>query len=103
MKRRTQKNIKRFLKAQENEIDVMILKNLRCEVKNLNLSYFNYVYFINKTIHNLKKNKFSSHKRSMCLITGRLQSVYQFCRLTRMQIKKIASLKLMTGLRSSSW
>lgn len=57
---------------------------------------------------NFYKSGFSSYSlasrsRSNCLITTRPRSVYKFCKLTRMQIKKFISKDLLPGVRPSSW
>jgi ribosomal protein S14 len=52
-----------------------------------------------KTFH---KKKYSTHQKLICLVNGRLRSNTKMLGITRMQIKKLGSLKLITGLRSSS-
>lgn len=56
---------------------------------------------------NFYKMNFSSYSlanraRNHCLITTRSRSVYNFCKLTRMQIKKFINKDLLPGIRPSS-
>jgi ribosomal protein S14 len=48
----------------------------------------------------VKKNKYYRKYKNYCLITGKSRSVSRFCLLSRMQIKKMMNLGLLTGLRT---
>lgn len=52
---------------------------------------------------NFSRYSLSCRSRNHCLITTRSRSVYSFCKLTRMQIKKFVNKDLLPGVRSSSW
>lgn len=52
---------------------------------------------------NFSSYSLTSRARNHCLITTRSRSVYNFCKLTRMQIKKFVNKDLLPGVRSSSW
>ena len=41
--------------------------------------------------------------RKICLVTGRTRAVLSYFKLSRIQIKRAAKLRLVTGLRISSW
>ncbi len=51
-----------------------------------------------------KRTSMSQRKfRRICLVTGRTRGVFRFTNLSRIQIKRAAKLRLISGLRLSSW
>jgi ribosomal protein S14 len=44
-----------------------------------------------------------SNYRSKCLLTGRSRSIYSAFRLSRMQLRSLASFGYLNGVRKSSW
>ena len=51
---------------------------------------------------NFSNYSLASRARNHCLITTRSRSVYSFCKLTRMQIKRFINKDLLPGVRPSS-
>lgn len=60
---------------------------------------FNYVSILN----NLKKNTSKVRIQNRCIISGRSKSVHKFCKLSRIQIRKLASNGILPGVLKSSW
>lgn len=50
-----------------------------------------------------KPARYSRKFRRICVVTGRTRGVSRFFGLSRIQIKRAAKLRLVTGLRISSW
>lgn len=44
-----------------------------------------------------------SASKNLCVITGKARSVYRFCKLSRMELKRYSGLGLLNGLKPSSW
>jgi small subunit ribosomal protein S14 len=62
---------------------------------------FNF-YFLLKCLI-FKKSLISSTIRNKCLITGRSRSIYRDFRLSRMQLRHLASFGYLMGIKKSSW
>lgn len=61
-------------------------------------------------LHFSLKNSFSLHRNSSisrvenkCILTGRSRSIYRDFRLSRMQLRHLASFGLLMGVKKSSW
>jgi len=51
----------------------------------------------------VKAPMFTRKFRRICLVTGRTRGVFRYFSLSRIQIKRAAKLRLVSGLRKSSW
>jgi len=69
----------------------------------LNYAWKHLFHALNYYLAHHSKFSISTRSRNLCLISGRSRGVYRFCKLTRMQIKKLAGMGLLPGLRASSW
>lgn len=52
---------------------------------------------------NFSNRSYSSRTKSICVLTGKTRGVFSQWKINRMQIKRMANLRLLPGLRSSSW
>lgn len=69
--------------------------------KKLNVYEVSFIdYFMHSRL--LKKFYLSKYKYS-CNLTGRYKGLYRFFGLSRLSIKKMTSLRYITGIRKSSW
>ncbi len=122
MKTKLQRLILNNLNSNKNEIENTVWKWFL----NKNLTIISNVpYLKNADIFNVrvalknsifKRNRYqikgNSSKRTamnqrkfrrICLVTGRTRGVFRFTNLSRIQIKRAAKLRLISGLRLSSW
>ena len=89
-------------------------EQIRLILKFLKLNKFrlisnNFIRFIDplQNLFNIQINFSNSLKlstiRNKCIITGRSRSVYKDFRLSRMQLRHLASFGLLMGIKKSSW
>lgn len=74
----------------------------RVILKNYLINYTKFNKLVNLSIYNnqvISKNSFYRKYKNYCLITGKSKSVFRFCMLSRMQIKKFMNLGLFIGVR----
>ena len=99
MKKKIQKDKKNREYLKKKEYQYIFLKSM---LKNKNL-YNKDLKIIKKTQLNLNNSNLNRTEiRNFCSITGRSNGVYAFTKLSRMQIRKLNSLNLITGLQKSS-
>jgi ribosomal protein S14 len=89
---------KRNLKKKK-EINILILKFILKSNTQNNLDK-SIIRYLNDKLH--KKN-INFQPRNYCLITNRSRGICSFWGLSRISLRKLASLGLITGLRKSSW
>ena len=51
----------------------------------------------------MPRNGAANRVRNRCALTGRGRSVYRFCNLSRIELRRMASEGLMAGVVKSSW
>lgn len=54
-------------------------------------------------LHSLPRNSTKARIKNRCLLTGRGKSVYRFCKLSRLQLRSLASQGLLLGVVKCSW
>lgn len=52
---------------------------------------------------NFSNRSFTSRTKNVCVLTGKTRGIFSEWKINRMQIKRMAGLRLLPGLRSSSW
>lgn len=101
---RVLKNIKSRSGNTKKELDYVVLKFIlkqsllakkdneakkRCEITNSLLAKYS---AINSRVS----------AKNLCIITGKARSVYRFCKLSRMELKRYSGFGLLNGLKPSS-
>lgn len=80
------------------------LQNQSIDTNNKNKVFYRFLLdSLNFYKSNFSTYSLSSRSRNHCIVTTRSRSVYSFCKLTRMQIKKFVNKDLLPGVRPSSW
>jgi len=70
----------------------------------LQINLTSYYSVILKSLNKLSsKNASISRIKRRCILTGRAKSVYKDFGLSRMQLRKLASFGLLSGVKKSSW
>ena len=99
MKKQIKKNITQRYLFKDNEKKRLILKTI---TQNFNIDR-NIRWKTQKKFNNLTNKSSSTRIKNICIITGRSRSVYRFFKLSRIQIRKLASKGLLPGLSKYSW
>ena len=102
-----------------------VFKNVRSRMKiaNHQIDYVALKFILKQLTHQNKKDPILMQKRSiiankillkypfinskaasknLCIVTGKARSVFRFCRLSRMELKRYSGLSLLNGLKPSS-
>ena len=94
-----QRDLKRRKLFAKNELKRLELKSL---INDLNISKemrYNFITQLNK----LPRNSSRIRIKNRCILTGRGNSIYSFCRLSRIKIRELAAQGLLMGVTKSSW
>jgi len=110
------------LNRNSHELDTRVEKMVKAHLMENNLGFFNtkddlvYSLAIDADKYRRRNNKTVSWSgdytpkprnkprfRNICLVTGRTRSVIRYFKLSRIHLKRAAKLRLVTGLRLSSW
>ena len=51
----------------------------------------------------LPRNSSKTRVRNRCVLTGRGRAVYQFCKLSRIELRRLAGSGKLPGINKSSW
>lgn len=99
MKKQIKKNITQRYLFQQNEKQRLILKAIT-----QNLILENTIRWkTQKKLLQLSNNSSVTRIKNRCIITGRARSVYRFFKLSRIQLRKLASSGFLPGLSKYSW
>jgi small subunit ribosomal protein S14 len=55
------------------------------------------------TLNQLPKNSSKGRQSNRCLITGRTHSVLKYFRISRIKLRELISIGLISGVKKSSW
>ncbi len=94
-----QRDLKRRKLFSKYELKRLQLKNI---INDLNIPKeirYNCILELNK----LPKNSSQTRLKNRCIITGRGKSISNFCRLSRIKLRELASQGLVMGVIKSSW
>ena len=123
MRNKLNRSILNNLNINKNEINniifkwflnlILLQKNKTIFTNNVNNNKFQAIdaisiqAFLNNSLKmKSKDSKAPLHQRKfrrICLVTGRTRGIFRFCSLSRIQLKRAAKFRLITGLRMSSW
>lgn len=99
MKKQIKKNITQRYLFQKNEKQRLILKaitqNTQFEKKTR--------WKIQQKFFNLSNNSSVTRIKNRCIITGRSRSIYRLFKMSRIQLRKLASEGALPGLSKYSW
>lgn len=99
MKKQIKKNINQRYLFKNEEKKRLVLKSI---AQNLNLEK-KIRWKIQKKLIKLSNNSSVTRIKNRCIITGRSRSVYRFFKLSRIQLRKLASEGSLPGLSKYSW
>lgn len=99
MKKQIKKNINQRYLFDKHEKKRLILKAI---TQNINLST-TVRWKVQKKFYPLSSNSSITRIKNRCIITGRSRSVYRFFKLSRIQLRKLASTGHLPGLSKTSW
>lgn len=95
--KKVQKNLLFIKNFKFNELSKLLYKSL---YNNLNLSFFFRKYIFYKYLNNINNNL--TKIRLGCYLTFRMRSKYSYFNISRIKIRDLTSLRLLTGLRKAS-
>lgn len=99
MKKQIKKNIKQRYLFQQNEKQRLILKAVA-----QNLKFENQIRWkIQKKLIKFSNNSSVTRIKNRCIITGRSRSVYRLFKVSRIQLRKLASEGSLPGIAKYSW
>lgn len=98
-----QKKIKKNIKQR------LLFKNL--EKKRLIIKIISNNFNLKKTIRwkieqkwfNFNRNSSLTRIKNICILTGRSKSIYRFFKISRLQLRKLASTGYLPGISKYSW
>jgi small subunit ribosomal protein S14 len=99
MKKQIKKNINQRYLFNQQEKKRLILKSI---MHNLHFST-TIRWKTQKKIFSLSANSSITRIKNRCILTGRSRSVYRFFKLSRIQLRKLASDGSLPGLSKHSW
>lgn len=94
MQKKIKKNIKQRLLFKDLEKQRLVIKTIS---NNFNLKK-NIRWKIEQKWFNFKKNTSLTQIKNICLLTGRSKSVYRFFKISRLQLRKLASTGFLPGI-----
>lgn len=56
-----------------------------------------------RTLHHSPKNSLQTRTQNRCILSGRSQGVYRFCKLSRIRIRELVGKGLLVGVTKASW
>jgi ribosomal protein S14 len=99
MQKKIKKNIKQRYLFQHFEkkrlIYKILLKNIQLN-KNIRWKMQQKWFFFNQ-------NTSLTRIKNICILTGRSKSIYRFFKISRLQLRKLASNSLLPGIAKYSW
>lgn len=99
MKKQIKKSINQRYLFNTTEKQRLILKSIT-----QNLNFPTHIRWkIQKKFHPLSSNSSVTRIKNRCVITGRPRSVYRFFKLSRIQLRQLASNGSLPGLFKTSW
>ena len=99
MKKQIKKNINQRYLFNQQEKHRLILKSI---TQNLNFKT-NIRWKMQIKLIKLSKNSSVTRIKNRCILTGRARSVSRFFKLSRIQLRQLASEGLLPGLSKASW
>ncbi len=99
MKKKIKKNIKQRYLFKNLEKKRLVLKIIS---KNLNIQK-NLRYKIQQKWFFFNQNSSITRIKNICVLTGRSKSVYRLFKISRIQLRKLASEGLLPGVSKYSW
>ena len=99
MKKQIKKNINQRYLFNQHEKQRLILKSI---TQNLNFKT-NIRWKMQIKFIKLSKNSSVTRIKNRCILTGRARSVSRFFKLSRIQLRQLASEGLLPGLSKASW
>jgi len=98
---RVKKDVKQRHFSEKNYTENLCLKFI---ISSTNIIDDVDVSFQAQILYSKFSNKsYSSRTKNLCVITGKTRGIFKEWKINRMQIKRMAALRLLPGLRSSSW
>jgi len=94
MQKKIKKNIKQRLLFKNLEKQRLIIKTIS---NNFNLKK-NIRWKIEQKWFNFTKNSSLTRIKNICLLTGRSKSIYRFFKISRLQLRKLASFGFLPGI-----
>lgn len=94
MQKKIKKNIKQRLLFKDLEKQRLVIKTIS---NNFNFKK-NIRWKIEQKWFNFKKNTSLTQIKNICLLTGRSKSVYRFFKISRLQLRKLASTGFLPGI-----
>ena len=94
-----QRDNKRRKSVFKNEIKRLEYKSI---IKNLNLPKEVRYEYVSK-LNGLNRNSSQIRVRNRCILTGRGRSIYNFCKLSRLKFRELASQGRLVGIKKASW
>lgn len=99
MKKQIKKNINQRNSFKNYEKKRLILKSITN-----NLQFEKKIRWkIQKKLLNFSNNSSMTRIKNRCILTGRSRSVYRFFKLSRIQLRKLASEGFLPGVSKYSW
>lgn len=99
MKKQIKKNINQRYLFKKEEKKRLILKTI---TQNLNFER-GLRWKIQKKFDTLPNNSSLTRIKNRCILTGRSRSVYRFFKLSRLQLRRLASKGRLPGVAKYSW
>lgn len=99
MKKKIKQNIKQRYLFKNIEKKRLILKII---IKNLNIKE-NLRWKIQQKNIFLNQKSSITRIKNICILTGRSRSVYRFLKISRIQLRKLTSEKLLPGFYKYNW
>ena len=99
MQKQVKKNINQRYSFKDNEKKRLILKAI---TQNLNIEK-NIRWKIQRNFINIPNVSSLTRIKNRCILTGRSKSVYRFFKLSRIQLRKLASEGFLPGVSKYSW
>lgn len=102
---RVLKNIKTRTGLSKSQVDYLAIKfiaknlNLKDDVDSVSQKRLKIAYSLLQKYPVINSRTAS---KNLCVITGKARSVYRFCKLSRMELKRYSGLGLLNGLKPSS-
>lgn len=94
-----QRDLKKRRLFSQYEISRLELQSL---IANLNLPNELRTQFIGE-LNRLPRNSSRVRFKNRCILTGRGRSVYRFCKLSRLEFRRLAAQGNLLGITKSSW
>lgn len=99
MQKKIKKNIRQrylFQDLEKNRLAIKILSKNLFISKDIRMN-------IQEDLDNFKQNSSLTRIKNICVLTGRSRSVYRFFKISRLQLRKLASTGYLPGVSKFSW